>query len=343
MEVISPVARPRIHVTNTIRTLVSLCVLVALASAFGGCRRAVGHPDSIRLDFAYYNPVGLLLKDKGWLEGDLAREGIRVEWVQSLGSNKALELLNSNSVDFGSTAGVAALLAKANGNPVKSVLVYSKPEWTALVTTPTSGIRSVKDLRGQKVAVTRGTDPHVFLLRALDASGMTEKDIELVPLQHPDGKSALERGDVKAWSGLDPLMAQSEERGNVIFFHNPDWNTYGVLNVREEFARRFPEYVRRVTAAYERARRYSVDHPEELKAILAHDAKLTDTVASAVLRRTDITNSSIGDAQRATMVAAGTVLKKSGIIKPDTDVEAVALSLIDTSYSRELNAKGSTP
>lgn len=75
----------------------------------------------IRLDYTYYNPVSLVLKDKKWLEAEFAKDKINVEWVLSLGSNKALELLNSRSIDFGSTAGAAALLGKANGNPIKSI------------------------------------------------------------------------------------------------------------------------------------------------------------------------------------------------------------------------------
>ena len=86
---------------------------------------------------------------------------------RSLGSNKALEFLNAGSIDFGSTAGAAALVAKINGNPIKSIYVYSRPEWTALVTRKDTGITKVADLKGKRVAVTRGTDPHIFLVRAL--------------------------------------------------------------------------------------------------------------------------------------------------------------------------------
>src|ERR1700684_2527475 len=96
-------------------------------------RKASVKPATIRLDYAYYNPVSLVLKNKKFLEQDLAGEGVSVEWTQSLGSNKALELLNSKSIDFGSTAGAAALIGKANGNPIKAIYVYSRPEWTALV------------------------------------------------------------------------------------------------------------------------------------------------------------------------------------------------------------------
>ena len=87
--------------------------------------RACGaHPadiDTVTLDWAYYNPVSLVLKqEEGWLEQELEADGIAVQWVQSLGSNKALEFLNAGSLDFGSTAGAAALLAKVNGNPIES-------------------------------------------------------------------------------------------------------------------------------------------------------------------------------------------------------------------------------
>src|ERR1700754_1433397 len=93
-------------------------VLLAAACAAGDKSEK---PSSIRLDYATYNPVGLLLKDKGYLEEALQKDDIKVEWTKSLGSNKALEFLSSSSIDFGSSAGAAALLARANGNPIRAV------------------------------------------------------------------------------------------------------------------------------------------------------------------------------------------------------------------------------
>jgi sulfonate transport system substrate-binding protein len=309
-------------------------VLAALALV--ACTKS-DKPETIRLDYATYNPVGLLLREKGILEQDLAKDGVKVEWVKSLGSNKALELLSSNSADFGSTAGAAALLSKANGNPIRAIYVYSKPEWTALVTRTDAGVASIADLRGKKIAVTRGTDPFVFLLRALDSVGLTEKDVEIVPLQHPDGKIALERGDVAAWAGLDPLMATAElESGAKLFYRNADWNTYGVLNVREDFAERHPAYVNRVLAAYEQARKYALAHPDELRAALSKEAHLEANVADAVLARTDLSAPLIGEQQREAITAAGVVLKKTGIIKADADVPAVSAALIDPAFGRAL-------
>jgi sulfonate transport system substrate-binding protein len=300
----------------------------------------VSKPAVIKLDYAYYNPVSLVLKEKGWLEEDLSKDNVKVEWVLSQGSNKALEFLNGSSLDFGSTAGAAALIGKANGNPIKSVYVYSKPEWAALVVGANSSIKSVPELKGKKIAATRGTDPFIFLLRALDKFGLTDKDVEIVPLQHADGRAALEKGDVDAWAGLDPHMAKSElEQGSKLFFRETSFNSYGVLNVREAFAKQYPEYVTKVLQAYEKGRDWSIKNPTDLKQILVKASKLTDAVAAKQLERTDLTNSAIGDEQKAVILAAGDVLKKSGVIKPDTDVKKIVDDLIDPQYSAKLAAK----
>jgi len=298
-------------------------------------------PDTITVDYAYYNPVSLLLKEKGWLEEEFKANDIDIRWVLSLGSNKALEFLNGGGIDFGSTAGAAAVVGKANGIPIKSVYLYSKPEWTALVTRPETGIAQIADLKGKRVAVTRGTDPHIFLLRALASVGLSEKDITPVLLQHPDGYRALEKGQVDAWAGLDPHMAKAElESGALLFYRNPDLNTYGVLNVREAFATENPELVTRVLRIYEKARRYALDHPEELRAALVRTARLSDEVADKQLNeRTDITNPVIGEEHRLALTEAGLVLREIGILKPDVDVEAVVDSLIDSSYITKVAAR----
>src|SRR5947207_8286003 len=190
---------------------------------------AADKPKEIRIDWATYNPVSMVLKEKGLLEKEFANDGIAIRWVQTLGSNKALEFLNAGSIDFGSTAGSAALVAKINGNPIKLIYVYSQPEWTALVTRKDTGISKIEDLKGKRVAVTRGTDPHIFLVRALLSKNLTEKDITPVLLQHPDGKTALIRGDVQAWAGLGQMMAQAEvEDGAKLFYRIKEANTWGI-------------------------------------------------------------------------------------------------------------------
>lgn len=309
----------------------AFAAVIAGAVLAPGALLAADAPKQIAIDWATYNPVSIVLKEKGLLEKEFAKDGIKIVWVQSAGSNKALEFLNAGSIDFGSTAGSAALVARINGNPIKSVYVFSRPEWTALVTTKDSKITKVADLKGKRVAVTRGTDPHIFLVRALLDAGLTEKDITPVLLQHADGKTALIRGDVDAWAGLDPMMAQAEvEDGARLFFRKPEANTWGILNVREEFLKSNPDIVRRVLAVYEEARKYSLAHYDELKQGFIAVTKLPDAVVDKQLKeRTELTHNRIGAPQRESILAAGLALQQAGVIQRSVDVKAAVDSLID--------------
>jgi len=275
-------------------------------------------PAEIRLDYATYNLSSLVVRSKRWLEAELAGDGIAVRWVFSQGSNKANELLSSGSVDLASTAGAAALLARTNGVPLKVVYVYSKPEWTALVVAA-----GVADLKGKKIAATRGTDPFFFLLRSLAAAGLGQHDVELVHLQHADGRLALQRGDVDAWAGLDPFMASAELREHAqLLYRNIDFNTFGTLNAREDFLTRYPGLVQRVIAQYERARRWILEHPGEAAELLATEGKIELDVASRQIRERTVLDREVGvpgAALRRALQAVVPILRAEKLVAADAD------------------------
>ncbi len=312
--------------------------LIAGAAAISGPAHAADVPERITVDWAYYNPVSLVLKEQGLLEQEFTKEGTEIRWVQSHGSNKAIEFLNAGSVDFGSTAGAAALLAHINGAPIDAIYVYSKPEWTALVTGKDSPINAIADLKGKRIAVTRGTDPHIFLIRALASAGLTERDVKTVLLQHADGARALQRGDVDAWAGLDPMMASTQvDSGARLFYRNADLNTYGFLNVRTAFAEEYPKAVERVLATYETARKWSIANPDKLAAILQKAAGVTEEVAKIQLgERTDLSNPVIGPIHIDAITQAGIALQSAGVIAADVDVAKQTQDLIDTRFAASL-------
>ncbi len=300
-------------------------VLLSACGVPGAGGSAAAKPAEIRVDYAYYNPSSLVLKRFGWLEEALAADGVSVKWVLSAGSNKANEYLRSDAVDFGSTAGAAALLARANGAPIQTVYVFSKPEWTALVVAKDSPITTVADLKGKQVAATKGTDPYFFLLRALREAGLSGSDVEVVNLQHGDGKVALERGQVDAWAGLDPFMAQTElEQGSKLIYRNINFNSYGFLNARTAFIQQYPDYTQRVLAAYERARQWILDNPEEAAQILAEEASLSIDVARRELfERTVLTESPVpGETQAAVLREIIPIFVAEGQVPAGADVEA---------------------
>lgn len=312
-----------------------LLLIVAVLQACSGSAETK-ELETIRLDYAHYSPTSLILKNFGYAEEIFEAEGVKVEWTLSQGSNKALEYLTSDSIDFGSAAGAATLITKSKDVPLENVYVLSQPEWTALAAIDPS-IQSIEDLKGKKVAATYGTDPHIFLLRALDSVGLSEKDIEYVNLQHQDGYQALVKGDVDAWAGLDPIMATSElEAGAKLFYRNTDFNTYNFLNVRSEFAENYPEAVEKVIQAYEKARAWIIANPEEAAEIIAKEAQIDLAVAKLQLERTGFDAPIPGAQQEEALQNAGELLQAQGIIPAGKDVVELTTSLINPAYAEKV-------
>jgi sulfonate transport system substrate-binding protein len=260
--------------------------------------------------------------------------------VISSGSAAAVQSLNANAIQIGSTAGAAALVARANGTPINTIGVFSQPEWSALVARD-SAITSVADLKGRKIAAQQGTDPYFFLLQTLRASGLNaRKDVEIVNLAHADGKAALERGDVAAWAGLDPLMAATTAEGSRIIYQNRDFLSYGVVNAREDFLASSPDITAVVLRAYERARAWIIANPEAAVELLAKESKLDVSVARTVLlERTNVAISLVpGDAQLAVLKAILPTLVQDNVVRQERADEALT-TLFVTRFASEVLAE----
>ncbi|MFB0834515.1 aliphatic sulfonate ABC transporter substrate-binding protein [Arthrobacter halodurans] len=332
---LSPITRRRLLGLGAAGAATAL--LAACAGEGSGSPAAAGADggaSTLNIDFATYNPLSLVIKEKGWLEATLRDQGVTVNWIQSAGSNKANEALRANAVDVGSTAGSAALLARANGSPIKAISLYSQPEWAALVVAKDSPITSVADLKGKQVAATKGTDPYFFLLQALEAEGLTPEDVTVQNLQHADGWAALQNGSVDAWSGLDPIMAGAEQAGATLLYRQLDFNTFGFLNATESFLERSPELAQTVVNAYEKARAWAGENPEETATILAGVAGLDQAVADKViLERSNLdVDPAPGPRQREVLEVVGPIFVSTGDVADQGQVDAALDSLLDDSF-----------
>jgi sulfonate transport system substrate-binding protein len=309
---------------------------IGLVSLFSIGRARAATPSSITIDYAYYSPLSLVLKANDWVQEALG-PAISVNWVLSQGSNKALEFLRGRSIVLGSAAGSATLLARATGTPVQAVYVNDLSETTALVTQASSGIKSPADLKGKRVAATPGTEPYAFLLRALRDSGLTVNDISLVPLQHPLGRAALDRGDVDAWAGLDPFMAEAQvQNHDLLFYRNPGIITPNVLVARDDFVQDHPDIVFKLLQAYERARHFVLANPQALVPILAQAVNLPTDVVTLQLSRQRFDTPEINADGRTRIAATGALFQKLGLIPANVDIQTTVNQLVDTQFTDRL-------
>lgn len=324
-------------------------VLVALALVLSGCVSGENQsaPSSseggagldgreLNIDFATYNPLSLIIKDQGWLEA----QGVKVNWVQSAGSNKANEALRAGAIDVGSTAGSAALLARSNGSPIQVIAIYSQPEWAALVAPAGSDITSVEQLRGKNVAATKGTDPYFFLLQALEAHGLSPADVTVQNLQHADGWAALQNGSVDAWAGLDPIMAGAEQTGATLFYRNVDFNSFGFLNAREDFLAGEPELAQLVVDAYAAAAAWAAEHPDQTAQILADTAGIDVPVAQKVIReRSNLDVDQVpGPTQLAVLEKIGPSFVDLGDVPNQQQVDDALNSIVNDTFAQQADA-----
>ena len=310
-------------------------LFTAVTLSFGSQSSLAALPDTLKLDYAYYAPTSLVVKEQKLLEKALPKTEIK--WVFSQGSNRSLEYLNSDSLDFSSTAGLAAALSRANGSPIKTVYIQSQPEWTALVVAKNSPIKSLKDLKGKKIAATKGTDPFLFTLQALETAGLNKKEVQLVHLQHPDGKTALERGQVDAWAGLDPLMAAAQiQSGAKLLYRNVGFNSYSVLSTKEQFAKQNPEAIEAVIKAYEQARKWAKANPDKLAELLARESKLPIAVTKLQLSRTNFEQNIPTAKHINALKKSGTILTEENLVRSGTNVNQVIDQLFDARYAQKV-------
>lgn len=290
---------------------------------------------TLTVDFATYNPLSLVIKEKGWLEAALAEQEITVNWVQSAGSNKANEALRAGAIDVGSTAGSAALLARSNGSPIKTIDIFSQPEWAALVVPAGSAITSVEDLKGKQIAATTGTDPYFFLVQSLEEAGLTLQDVTVQNLQHADGWAALQNGSVDAWAGLDPIMAGAEAAGAELLYRNVAFNSYGLLNATESFIDNKPDVAQTVVNAYEHARAWALDNLDETASILASVAGLDVAVATTVItERSNLDVDNVpGAAQEKVLKIIGPIFVQNGDVADQALVDDALDSLLDDRFA----------
>jgi len=106
---------------------------------------------------------------------------------------------SANRLDVGYMGDTPVLFANASGAGITAVAVArSTVNSQTIYASKGSGIRTLADLKGKKVAVTVGTSLHGYLLQQLDSAGLTEKDVALVNVPVTSLVSTFTSGQVDA-------------------------------------------------------------------------------------------------------------------------------------------------
>lgn len=111
--------------------------------------------------------------------GIFEKNGIKVEFIYAAAAD-ILTNIAAGNVDFGFPNGDAVVAAAANGLPVKVIHTTYQRGIGALLAKEESGIRSYRDLKGKRVAVTSLASPNYLQLQVgLQRAGLTLDDVEV--------------------------------------------------------------------------------------------------------------------------------------------------------------------
>ncbi|MFT8421455.1 MAG: aliphatic sulfonate ABC transporter substrate-binding protein [Gluconacetobacter sp.] len=171
-------------------------------------RLAHGADGVVRIGYQKYGSL-ILLKRKRFLDDVLAGQGVAVQWAQFPAGPPMLQAMASGALDFGQTGDLPPIFAQASA-PDELVYVGHEPQVgssEAIIVPAGSSVRTIGDLRGRKVAVTRGSDAHWLLLAALLKNGLSLRDVSVSYLLPASARPAFETGDVDAWSIWDPFLS----------------------------------------------------------------------------------------------------------------------------------------
>ena len=164
--------------------------------------------------------------------------------------------------------GIASfLLGAAAGEPI--VLVAGATNrGMAIVADAKSDIKTVKDLRGKRVAIWPGSTQEVVILERLKAEGMSVKDIQPIRLSFSDMPSGLTRGDIDAYVGAEPGPGISLANGTGRLVEYPYSTSIGSLNMilsaSEKLIKENPERLKMIIEMHKKATDYAMAHPEEM-------------------------------------------------------------------------------
>jgi sulfonate transport system substrate-binding protein len=190
---------------NVLRGLAAGVIGLAAASLLA----QPAHSEEIRIGFQKSSTLTAILKTNGELEKALAPLGVTVTWREFSSGLPLLEAINIGSVDFGAdVADTVPIFAQAAGAKLAYVAEEAaSPSAQAILVPKSSTIKTLADLKGKKVAVTKGAGSHYLLLAALARAGLSFKDISAAYLTPADGRTAFVGNSVDAWVAWDPFLS----------------------------------------------------------------------------------------------------------------------------------------
>lgn len=272
--------------------ILTAIVLIFVAGCTGKKADQAAKADSkkdITVNIGIQQSLGPLLiaKEKGWFEKEFAKVGVKVKWTVFQSGPPHFEAMAANRLDFGAVGNSPVIAAQAAGISFKEIATTQNGlKGNAILVPKNSPLKSLKDLKGKKVAVAKGSSGFALLYQAIDHAGLSPNDVQIIQLQPDEALPAFESGAVDAWSIWEPFISQETlTKGARILADGKSLNSYspGFVIARSAFTEEHPDLTVLFLKVYEKARLFEKDHREEAVTLYANAKKIDKSVIRSVI------------------------------------------------------------
>jgi sulfonate transport system substrate-binding protein len=248
--------------------------LAGAAAALPGAVAAQSPADGALKEFRIgYQKTGVLViaRQQGVLEKRLGKLGIAIKWIEFTAGPPLLEAMNVGSVDLGAVGDSPPIFAQSAGAAVVYVAGAPINNGQAILVKPDSPIRSLADLKGKRVAFTKGSSAHNVVIAALEQAGLAYADITPTHLSPADAGAAFARHSVDAWAVWDPFFAIAEKsQGARVLVNATDVaRTFSFYLANRDFAARHPKLLGEALSGLAEAANWAENNRGEVAKALA--------------------------------------------------------------------------
>lgn len=225
---------------------------------------------------APFNIQNIVMKNQGLLEKEFVKEGIKINWIPIKAGLNQVRGMAAGEIDMVAAMNTSTLLiANSAGNRIVIVDGVAHPDDTfAIMAKPE--VKNIVDLKGRQIVGPKGTVLHHLLSAALKSSGIEMKDVKWVSMNLPASLTTLLGGRADAaLLAAGGILAAEKAGFHALVKAKGLIETNLVLAARGDFAKEYPDIVRRVAKVNRQALQWALSNKSQAIALGAKELQLS--------------------------------------------------------------------
>ncbi|AUC95701.1 MULTISPECIES: ABC transporter substrate-binding protein [Bradyrhizobium] len=247
----------------------------------------------------------------------------KIEWSEFPAAAPILEAINAGALDVGYTGDLSFLTVYASGAPIKAIGgTRSDARTQAILVRGDSPIKSAADLKGKRLAGTRGGWGQFLINATLEKAGSRIEDATFAPLGPVDAKIALLAGSIDAWAVWEPYISYAtlKDKARVVADGEGLTPTITFIVASDNAITTKRAAVQDLVQRLNKARLWSLDHLAEYAKSTAELTKLPEDVLLAAYTAQKTSPIAIDEAVVKEVQAASDRATRYGILGKTLDV-----------------------